>query len=222
MLAQHPKPAGHGHSTCQGPAGKGGGQQPNTQALMEGLASHLTEKAKGRDPARAPVRRTQTQASTSTSPSLSPSPKVWSCQSWKPRQRGSCTPRGEAPPQMRLPPRAGQGSRGCRPVQGRRLTPRTDPGAPPIPCSLPAPRPGWRPSHGLKDTGGSLSAPLQAPFQGFVRTDSSHDAQGDCVTREMDSCVALQPHAPGERHRAGKKGSVLRKAELLPLLVSSC
>lgn len=114
MLAQHPKPAGHGHSTCQGPAGKGGGQQPNTQALMEGLASHLTEKTKGRYPARAPVRRTQTQASTSSSPSLSPSPRVWSCQSWKPRQRGSCTPQGEAPPQTRLPPRAGQG-RSCLP-----------------------------------------------------------------------------------------------------------
>lgn len=33
------------------------------------------------------------------------------------------------------------------------------------------------------------------------------------VTRKMDSCVSLQPHAPGEYLHTGGKGSVLRKAE---------
>lgn len=52
-------------------------------------------------------------------------------------------------------------------------------------------------------------------FKTDGRIDGSQEAQGNRVTRKMDSCVSLKPHTPGKHHHTEKKkkGSVLKKAE---------
>lgn len=61
-------------------------------------------------------------------------------------------------------------------------------------------------------------------FKTDGRIDGSQEAQGNRVTRKMDSCVSLKPHTPGKHHHTEKKKKVLfsRRQNLLHLLVSSC
>lgn len=62
-------------------------------------------------------------------------------------------------------------------------------------------------------------------FKTDGRIDGSQEAQGNRVTRKMDSCVSLKPHTPGKHHHTEKKKKKVlfsRRQNLLHLLVSSC
>lgn len=161
----------------------------------------MTEKNKGRDPTRAP------KLGLKPRPELPPSLRCHHhLESGLPTletraERGAAGPthhrRSQRLPLHRHPSSPGRhgGSRDCRPVRGRRLTPAHS--------GVHAHHSAHQPccGDGGPSTGSKLQGALCSSASSIsrsVRTDGSQDAQGDRVIRKMDSSVALQPHAPGK------------------------